>query len=202
MDLTKPHRSLGMGVTGDVLVALAALRAPLSGRRIADRAEVSATQAAKVLHALAESGLVDTTNARPAILYELNRDHVLAPVIDAVVAARRAWRQRLRDAVEDWALPPVAVAVFGSSVSGVAHEGSDIDVLVVRPDRTDADEERWSTQVVDMARALTRWTGNHVDVVDSTVRELAANPRLLDEVHNHGDVVVGTLPASIAPPPR
>lgn len=150
---------LGMGVTGDVLVALASLRAPLSGRRIAERASVSATQAAKVLTALTDAGLVDATSAPPAILYGLNRDHVLASAVDAVVRARSAWRERLRAAVESWTLPAVAVAVFGSSATGTAGERSDIDLLVVRPEGTDADDERWSTQVAQVAQALTTWTG-------------------------------------------
>ncbi|HEX6425018.1 MAG TPA: nucleotidyltransferase domain-containing protein [Acidimicrobiales bacterium] len=121
---------------------------------------------------------------------------MLASAVDAVVRARSAWRERLRAAVESWALPAVAVAVFGSSATGTAGERSDIDLLVVRPEGTETDDELWSTQVAEVAQAWTTWTGNQVDVVDSTAGELAANGRLVAEVRAHGDVLTGDLPES------
>lgn len=197
MDLARPHRSVGMGATGDILVALAALRAPLSGRRIAARAGVSPSQTSKVLMALADAGLVDATAARPAILYQLNREHVLAPVVDAAVAAKAEWQRRLRTMVQSWTLRPAAVALFGSAATGTASARSDIDVLVVRPDGTQADDEVWSSQLSDLARGIARWTGNDVDIVDSTRGELIANQRLLTTVRTDGSFVVGDLPAVV-----
>ncbi len=198
MHLASPHKSLGMGVTGDVLAALASLRAPLSGRRIAERARVSASQAAKVLADLTGAGLVDVTNARPAILYELNRDHVLAAAVEAPAAARGEWRRRLATTVQTWDPAPIGVIVFGSAASGAATAGSDIDLLVVRPAGTAAADDMWSSQVAELARALRRWTGNGVDIVDATARELAANRKLHAEVHENGLLVAGELPVAAA----
>lgn len=180
-----------MGATGDLLVVLAALRSPMSGRRIAERAGVSASQASKLLNDLSDAGLLTARAASPAILYELNRDHVLAPVLDLVVVAKSEWRRRIVEQVEGWRLPPEAVVLFGSVAAGEAQVDSDIDLLVVRPSDVPADDETWTTQLGDLASAVRRWTGNGIDLLDADQEELDGNQRLRQDVRRHGVVLLG-----------
>ena len=154
MDLGRPNRRLGMGVTGDVLVALAALDRPLSGRRVAARANASTTQVLKVLGDLVDAGVVIATPAPPSLLFELNRDHVLAPVVAAIASASNSWRERLVEAISRWEPPADAVVLFGSAATGVADDRSDIDLLVVRPVDVGADDDTWASQVAALATAL------------------------------------------------
>lgn len=193
MDLAAPHLDLGTGATGDVLVALHDADRAMSGRRVADRAGRSTAQVAVVLRDLADAGLVTEQPVPPAILYELNDEHVLFPVVEAMAAARTLWRDRLQALVADWERPPIAVVVFGSSATGRAAPDSDIDVLVVRaPDL--ADDDRWQLQLLELTVQLFRWTGSDVDLIEVAPAELRRNRRLLREVAAHGIVVAGSLP--------
>lgn len=180
-----------MGATGDLLAVLAALRSPMPIRRIAERAGVSPSQAGKLLAGLGDAGLVTAQATGPAILYQLNRDHVLAPAVDQVLAANVEWRRRVAGQVDGWRLPPDAVMLFGSVAAGAARADSDIDLLVVRPDSVPADDETWTTQLADLASAVRRWTGNGVDLLDADQRELSGNQRLLRGLRRDGVVLVG-----------
>lgn len=180
-----------MGVTGDVLAVLATLRSPLPIRRIAERAGVSPSQAGKLLAGLGDAGLVTAQAAGPAMLYQLNRDHVLAPAVAQIVAANVEWRQRIADQVNGWRLLPDAVMLFGSVATGAARAGSDIDLLVVRPDSVPADDDTWMSQLADLASAVRRWTGNSIDLLDADQRELCGNQRLLRSLRRDGVVLAG-----------
>jgi predicted nucleotidyltransferase len=187
-----------MGVTGDVLVALAGLRAPTSGRRVAERAGASPAHVATVLGALVDSGLAIATPAAPAILYELNRDHVLAPVVEGVVAARFEWRLRVAAAIERWVVPPVAVVLFGSAATGTGSAESDIDLLVVRPPSIELGDDVWAGQIDQLGGSVRRWTGNAVDILDLSSDELRDRRRLAGEIERDGVVLAGEL-SSMAP---
>lgn len=192
MDLSRPHLDLGTGATGDVLMALAGLEAGASGRQIATRAQRSTAQVAVVLRSLVDAGLVTEHPVPPAVLYELNRDHVLHPVVDALVAARSLWLDRLGVLIESWPLPPDAVVVFGSAATGAGTAGSDIDVLVVR-DEGLADDERWQLQLLDLTVALSRWTGNDIDLLELSPAELHRNRPLHHAITRDGVTVFGAV---------
>ena len=193
MDLAAPHLDLGTGATGDVLVALHDADRAMSGRRVADRAGRSTAQVAVVLRDLVDAGLVTEQPVPPAILYELNGEHVLFPVVAAMAAARTLWLDRLRALIAEWARPPIAAAVFGSSATGRAAADSDIDVLVVRAPEL-ADDDVWQLQLLELTVQLFRWTGSDVDLIEVAPAELRRNRRLLREIAAHGVVLVGSLP--------
>ena len=186
-----------MGVTGDVLVALSALDRPLSGRRVAARANASTTQVLKVLGDLVDAGVVIATPAPPSLLFELNRGHVLAPVVESIASASDSWRERIVDAVSRWEPRVDAVVLFGSSATGVAADQSDIDLLVVRPAGVGADDDTWASQVAALVASLSGWTGNDVDLVDLTAAELRRNRRLAKEIERDGVALVGSIAASV-----
>lgn len=193
VDLTAPQHDLGMGTTGDVLLALWPLQEATSGRQLAVRAGRSTARVAEVLRQLVDVGLVDERPVPPAVLYSLNRDHVLVPVVEALMASRTAWIDRTTELVRGWAVTPDAVALFGSAASGTADPDSDIDVLVIRPPQVDADDDRWQLQMIELMTSLHRATGNDVDVVELTWPELRRNGRLHREIRSSGRFLVGGL---------
>ena len=176
MDVARPYAAVtGSGLEGEVLAVLAGTTRPLTGRQIARLARNGSDRGLRLaLNRLAEQGLVDTMEARPAILYTLNREHIAAPVALALVDLRRALFGRIRGAIEQWEVAPVHASVFGSAARGDGDTASDIDVFVVRPAAVAPDDAAWTAQLDSLANAITRWTGNHAGVSDVGVDELEA----------------------------
>jgi hypothetical protein len=88
MDLSLPLATVAPSLDAEVLTVLARTTAPLSGRRVGALARRGSHQGVqRVLNRLVEHGLVLAEPASPAILYRLNRDHVLAePLLRRVTA--------------------------------------------------------------------------------------------------------------------
>ena len=113
-----------------------------------------------------------------ALLYSLNRDHVLAPVVEQLAQAKVELLQRLRENISHWELPPAKVSLFGSAARGEGDIHSDIDLLIIRPNLVDAESDPWRTQLDELASAIRRWTGNHASMIEISEEEL---PRLRRE---------------------
>lgn len=172
MDLSNPLRSAAPTVDADVLAVLVRTHAPLSGAGVQRLVGRSYAQVRDVLRRLVDHGLVESEQHGRTYSYRLNREHVLAPAVEALVSADEEVESRLRAALQRWSPAPAAVVVFGSFARRGGDAGSDIDVLVVRPDRIDEDEPEWASQRYELARQLERWTGNTVQVVELSTSEL------------------------------
>lgn len=167
VDLSKPWRDVSPSVTGDVLVALATAREPLSGLEVADRAGRGTSAVASSLRDLAESGLIRSRRAGRATLHELERDHVLAPAVETMAEARAELYRRITDLIGEWERQPLNDTVFGSTASGSGSSASDIDILVLHA-ATGTDDE-WTGQLGALSSAVNRWSGNRADVLDYTM---------------------------------
>lgn len=174
MDLSRPYYGVAPGLHGRVLVALADALESLSGREVARRAAASARGTARVLDALCEQGLVQREERPPAAAYLLNRQHLLAPVIDLLSDVRGRLFARITDRVEGWLPTPENVTMFGSAARGDGGTSSDIDLLVVRPDEVDPGDERWNRQVTALGEQIVSWTGNAARVVEYSSEEVRA----------------------------
>lgn len=178
MDVSKPFAALSSGVDSDVLVLLAGSTMPRSGREVARRAGRSNTGVQHVLDRLVEHGLVDRLAAGRTFLYTLNRNHLLAPVVEQMAEGRMELIRRLRDEIGAWRIAPVHASLFGSAARGDGDTGSDIDLFVVRPVSADAEDPDWREQVDGLAEAIWSWTGNHAGIIEVSEDEL---PRLRRE---------------------
>lgn len=175
MNVAYPHVVLtGGGLEGEVLEVLAGTTKPMTGRQVARLARRGSDRGVRLaLNRLVAQGLVDAVDAPPAVLYSLNRDHVAAPVALALVGLRGALLDRLRGTLAGWEVSPVHVSLFGSAARGDGDEASDIDVFVVRPARTSAEDPRWRGQLEALERDIRRWTGNHAGISEVGEDELA-----------------------------
>lgn len=196
MDLSNPLRAVAPGVEGDVLAALLRNRVPLTGARVAALAERGATQVREVLRRLEQHGVVDVERHGQSYTYVINRQHALVPGLEALGQAMPGVEDRIRALVADWTVPPASLVVFGSAARRDGDAASDIDLLLVRPDKVDADDEMWARQRHDLAQSVERWTGNSVQVVELSTAEQANAVRrrepLINQLRADGVVLAGS----------
>ena len=127
-----------------------------------------------VLERLVEQGLVTAIPAARGNLYQLNRDHVLAPIVVAAARVRGEVESRIAKASEGLTPKPLSVAIYGSVARGDATADSDLDLLVIASDGLDPDSEAWVRQIDDLERRARSWTGNPLQVITVTEAQLAA----------------------------
>jgi predicted nucleotidyltransferase len=127
-----------------------------------------------VLPGLVELGVVERREVPPASLFRLVPEHVAARAL--LVLARSS--DVVLDEIGRWAgalpRPPVSVIVFGSFGRREARPDSDIDLVVVRPDEIDEDDDAWAESLEGFRRDVRRLTGNPVEVLEVSADEAAS----------------------------
>ena len=199
MDLSSPMSSVIPHSYSPVLAVLARAGRPLSGRQVAGLVDgrVGRSRVNAVLGELTASGIVLCSSHPPALLYELNREHVAAPLVVGLADLRAALFHRMRESLGEWPVPPAALWVFGSAARGDGSVDSDIDVFVLRPDDEPADDV-WSAQLDDFSSKVGRWSGNSCSVLEMTRAELARavgeGDRIVDELRRDACWIAGAAP--------
>ena len=154
-----------------LLLALLRSDVAVSGRALARMTGLSQPSAQRALVRLREAGLVLTDSAPPALLYRANRDHLALPAISELLNLNERLRERVAKQVTRWAVQPVSVVLYGSVARGEAARGSDVDVLVVRPEGVAAEDPVWAEQLSSASDSLARWTGRRASVVELSETE-------------------------------
>lgn len=153
-----------------ILRRLALVSDDLTGRRIAELAEVPNASASLVLADLVGMGLVFVKSAGRARLYRLNRDHVLWQPIEDMLASTDRIEAALTSIVRTHVDETATVAVFGSFARGEAGRASDIDVVIVW-DNSSGTDQRYATMDA-LHERITLMTGNRLDIVDLSEADL------------------------------
>jgi hypothetical protein len=178
MDFVRPIEAIVPGVQGKVLSVLSGTGSELTIRTVARLAGVSNNRATAVVNRLVSLGLVKRREAGSAALVALARDNEAVRSLLDLANLRDRVLIQFRATVGDIDPTPASLVVFGSFATGRAREGSDIDVLVVRPSGVDADDPGWIDSVGHWADRAGRIAGNPVSLLDIAIEEL---PRLLDK---------------------
>lgn len=166
MDWTDPTQAITPTLDGAVLTVLAGVTEPLTGREVHRRSRRgSAMGVSRVLGRLERQGLVVGVEAGAARLYRLNREHVAAEVALILRDLRSRLLDRIREDLASWEVAPVSAALFGSVARGDGDTGSDVDLLLVRPEGIGDDFEPWATSVFELGQKIRRWTGNDASVL-------------------------------------
>jgi predicted nucleotidyltransferase len=187
MDVERPWADVISGARGAVLATLVQLEAPVTVRTLARHAGVSPQGALRLVDELAAVGLVRVQPAGRSLLVSLNRDHLAAEPLVALVATRARLVDRLYDELTGW--DDLAGAwLFGSAARGGGDRQSDIDLLLVAGRSLDTDG--WVDQTARLISRVRAWTGNPVQLVEHSRRSFAAlvregNP-LVDAVRLEG----------------
>lgn len=206
MDPANPVRSLVPTVDADVLFVLARTRKPLTGAKIAIRAGRSYAQVRHCLHRLVGTGVLLAESHGNTTSYQLNRDHVLASLVEAAAGAASEVESRITRSVQAWAVQAVAVVMFGSFARRDGHDASDVDLLLVRPDEISEDDESWTAQRHDLADTVRRWSGNNAQIVEMSTTELThaitREEDLIPNLRRDGVVLAGPPLTTLLAPPR
>jgi predicted nucleotidyltransferase len=181
MDFIRPLEAVVPGAQGRILSVLVETTAPLNLRTLARLAGVSPAQASRVMPGLVDLGIVERYEVPPSSQFLLVRSNVAAQAVIELSRSQETASERMGRAAEPMAVRPESVIVFGSFPRGEAAVDSDIDVVVVRPDAIDEDDEDWATALEswrDEARAI---TGNYVEVVEVSLSEARSKLRGVTE---------------------
>ena len=177
MDLAHPVRSAVPSLDGSVLIALAGLATPVSGREITRLVGKTAHAGVlRVLTRLAAEAVLHAERRTNAVYYSANREHLAWPAVEVLANLRRELLHRITQHVRRWSVPVETVAVFGSLARGEGGSDSDIDLLLVRADGLgDEHARQWDTQADALVTAVEAWTGNRAQLYDISVGEFRAH---------------------------
>ncbi|MDP1721126.1 MAG: nucleotidyltransferase domain-containing protein [Candidatus Nanopelagicaceae bacterium] len=188
MDLTTPAHAVIPSLDAEVLLALVGITMPMTGREIERLIEAKSYRGVSlVLDRLRAQGLLNVQKAGNANLYTFNRDHIAAPAVEALVDLRGKLFERIGRAITEWTIHPVSVAIFGSAARGDGGVKSDIDILIIRPNRlrprSRSDEllevvepqksysEMWSAQLLELSHRVYRWSGNPASLIQVSLSQ-------------------------------
>ena len=197
MNLAAPSSIAIPETTGRVLTVLAGTTRPLSGREVARLSGSPRTTVARVLRDLELQGLakVQEAGAGAALLYSLNRGHLAAEPVLALVNLRQRLIDFLRLELEGWSIQPKHASLFGSAARGDGDSASDIDLVIVRPDGISETNDTWRGQLDCLARTVKDATGNRAGISEVGELELRRlvydRPPIVDELEVDAITLVG-----------
>lgn len=177
MDYIRPVEALIPGTQGRILAVLVETTAPLNLRTLARLAGVSPAQASRVMPGLVDLGIVERYEVPPSSQFLLARSNVAAHAVVELARAQETASERIGLAAASMPIPPASLIVFGSFARGEAGVDSDIDVVVVRPDSVDEDDEDWAAALESWRIEARAITGNAVDVMEVSLGEAGAKLR-------------------------
>ena len=196
MQLDRPLAVITPTADGDVLMVLARADAAFTTRQVHTLADpYSYSGVRKVLERLVTQGIVRRRRYGTTDAFQLNRDHLAAGPIVELASLRATFVGRLRAEIEQWPLPPVYAALFGSAARGGMHPGSDIDLFVVRAANVGEEDPQWLDQLGQLESRAASWTGNDARVLeysDESVRALWSDEPVLDSVRTDAVTLFGT----------
>jgi hypothetical protein len=197
VNVSMPSEAIVPTLDGPVLVTLAKLAGPVTGRQVHQLTGVGSEAGVRnVLTRLVHQGIVHASPAGSAVLYSVNREHIAWPAVQALAGLRGEMFSRLRSALSDWDPRPRTAALFGSVARGDGDADSDIDLLLIRQRRTAADNEAWQGQVSRLREDVMAWTGNTCQVYDigsdDLERHIAVHDPLVTAWRGDAITVCGT----------
>jgi predicted nucleotidyltransferase len=194
VDYLHPLVALIPGARGRVVEALTTNTNPQSIRQVAKRAGVSASRAGQILEDLTELGITEEQVFGSQVLVRLAPNNVTASVLSGLADQLQSKAVlALRQEAEFIKPAPINLTLFGSFARSQARRGSDVDVVVVRPEPEDSpDHLVWMESMAKWVEAATRITGNPLHLIELDADELRGTlSPWLREVEREGMVLAG-----------
>lgn len=199
MDWTRPINTLIPGLDGIALDRLWRVTGSQTAPEIHRRAGAGSLMGFRyALDRLVTQGVVKANQAGNTILYELNKDHLAFPALQALLENYHPYgdlRERLARLVErHWENKrhQPSLAIYGSVARQQGTIESDLDLLLVV-----RSHERDSSDLEGLTAALHRepetWTGNPVHLYVATRDELRAAHDSKDPIAVSWDAEVDTV---------
>ncbi|HEY3562171.1 MAG TPA: hypothetical protein VGL05_32110 [Kribbella sp.] len=176
MDLKSPISTVVPSLDGPVLLVLAAAEEGLSGRQIHKLAGAGSVAGVRlVLQRLAATGLVHVDDLGNSLLYRLNRQHLVAPIVEQLANLRSTLIDRLAAEIGGWQIAPVHASLYGAIARADGDLDSDVDLLLIRPDHHESDDPVWEAQVSRLMQTVVDLTGNAAHLFELTQSELTGH---------------------------
>ena len=195
MDFRHPIEAVIPGAQGKVLGALLRTSGELNLRNLARVAGVSIAQASRVLPQLVELGIVERQEVPPSSLFSLVPEHIAVRPLLELSNPRRALMRAISGAVVNINPTPVSIVAFGSFARGDGSIESDIDLVVVRPALTDAEDEDWFLSLEEWRTHLQRVAGNDIEILevgeDKIAAKLGSTSQVWRDIRRDGQLVHG-----------
>ncbi len=167
VDAAHPYADVIPGPRGAVLATLVQLETPVTVRALARHSNVSAQAALDHVNELVDAGIVVADQAGSALMVSLNRDHLAADAVTALVELRGRLVEKLTSDLTTW--DRLAGAwLFGSMARGDGTRDADIDLLLVTD--TEIDNPAWVDATAGLRDRVRAWTGNEGQFVEHTRR--------------------------------
>ena len=96
---------------------------------------------------LVELGVVERREVPPSALFRLVERHVASRALLTLARARATVFEELGRSAGELSPPPVSGIVFGSLARGEVRSTSDVDVVVVRPENVDDEDDGWHVEL-------------------------------------------------------
>jgi predicted nucleotidyltransferase len=199
MYLSNPLSTLFPGAHGHVLRQLLIESRPQSGRAIALKLgqSVGKSRVIEVLSDLAHLGVVDREIVGSSHLFSINKDHLCYQTLKVLASPMPALIKQIQRIVAGFQRAPLAVVIFGSVAKGSSQAGSDLDLLVLRPNHVSPEDSAWESQTLELVVQLERSTGYPVQLVEYSENEFQAlvnrGARLVTELSDTAVAVTGEL---------
>jgi predicted nucleotidyltransferase len=177
---------------GPVLQELVLLDRPTTSAILAQRLKllVGRSRVYEVVTELEESGLVVSDSVSGSRLISINKEHLAYPGLEALTGLRGKFIEKLQHEFGVWNPRPSLAYLFGSVAKNASNLHSDVDLLVIRPDSLDAENEDWARQLADLEVDITKWTGNQAQIVEHSQQQwralTKAKYRLVSEIESSG----------------
>jgi hypothetical protein len=206
MDFARPVEAIVPGAQGRVLAVLAETTAELNLRTIAELSGVSQAQVSRVLPGLVQLGVLERREVPPASLFRFVPEHIASQAIIALARSADTALMELGQLVAALPVAPASVVVFGSFARREADAESDIDIIVVRPEDVDEDDERWVASTEQLRVQGRRLTGNPLQLLEVAAAEVApllqSRRPLWVDIRHEGRLVYGVALDQIRDPAR
>ena len=184
--LTAISPSLDMGVLYVLGRAEAAFTAPGIQKLLPEAGSLAGVR--KALQRLTDQGIVLDEVVGRTHAYRLNREHLLADAILAMVAAKSVLLDRIRGEISSWEFVPASVVLFGSAARNDMRTDSDVDIFIALPD--DVDDDLADARIASLAARIASWTGNDARPLVYRTSEISAAP-VFDSITRDGLSIVG-----------
>jgi predicted nucleotidyltransferase len=198
VNLTEPGMALTGSLSMPILRALDGRSQPASAAQISRTMEFGTPAGIRrALERLSLHGVCERNELGGRTLYSLNYEHVMYPAIRHALDCSNLFVKDLQRKLSKWEIPPLSAVLFGSAARRDGDIESDIDILLVRPFLRSGELQRsWAPQVHDLRSQVQKWTGNHLQAVDWSKKQLrqveARQEALLEEIEADGIHLYGS----------
>lgn len=187
---------LGQASKVKILRFLINSQAQLNGREIAKSVGLSHVKVHTALKELSRHGLVNMRSVGKSFVYWLNEEHFLVKDILRPIFEKEAKIFQLVTKVilkETEAPLPLSMILFGSFVKNTALPDSDIDVILVYPNRKN--KSLLTKELTEAEKKITLLFGNHLSCVpmrtEEFQRRFKKQDKFIKEVLKTAKVIYG-----------